>query len=303
MRREEIVSEVVSELADEGEFDSSDRLEGMRPHRLVFKSAQKLIRWGLFGPLFRHSPFDAWIANTVLSPPKPRTILYEGKPVTINCANAEILGFALKWKSSRREQDARAWLAEHLSDDHTFLNVGAHIGLFVLYAHAIRQSVRTVCVEASSPNLGQLLSNVRLNRLKSVDVIHCAAGSEDKLAKFGLQTTVPGNYNGRLILEHYAGDRPNVASEWVQIRTMDGLLADLDASPQIFVMDIDGHEVMALKGMANTLQNPALKMAIIETNAHTANDVLRIMSDAGFSNIESSPDDLGAVSNRLFIRD
>jgi FkbM family methyltransferase len=264
----------------------------------MLRYVQRAVRWGLYGPLFSRAPFDAWIANTVLAPSRPKRIELENCAVTIDCTNAEVLGFARKWASSPREKDARQWLTERLRDGDTLLNVGAHIGLFALYAHAIRDNIGTICVEASSPNVSQLIGNIALNELSGIDVIHCAAGADDGLAEFLLQSPIPGNYNGHLTsLGH---NRASSASEWVQVRAIDGLLGELNASPDILVMDIDGHEVGALKGMKESLSQ--LRAAIIETNSITAHDVFKIMERAGFACERSSPNSLDTVSNRLFVR-
>ena len=290
----------------------SDVISGIKPstsnaqsgvYGFPGRAAKQLIRWGLFGPLFRHAPFDAWIAHTVLSGPKPRTIPLEGSPITINCVNAEVLGFTRKWVLSQREQDARAWLDKLLDDDDVFLNVGAHIGLFALYANTLRKRIRTVCIEAAAQNASQVLSNIELNQISNVDVIHCAAGDTDGLAEFGLETSMPGYYNGRLVNDHYAGQRQNKLFEWVHVRSIDAVLAELSVTPTVMLMDIDGHEVMALKGMTDSLANPALRAAIIETNKHTADAVIDLMEEAGFSNAANSPDRRATVSNRLFVRD
>ena len=269
---------------------------------MIKRYVKSAIQWSLFGPLFQLRPFDGWITHNILSSPKPRLFEVDGCRATINCANSHVLSFLNKWIASPHEIEARKWLKEYFNDGDVFLNVGSHIGTFVLFANAIKDLRHTIAIEASSPNVSQLLVNCQLNELENIHIIHCAAGDKNDVAQFNYQDVEPGYYNGRLTHNHYAGERDHVASEYVHIRTIDSILDELGLVPNCMLMDIDGHEVQALQGMQNTLRNDKLNTIIIETNHRTFSDVCLLLKQHEFQNIANCPDNPKSVANRLFSR-
>ena len=69
--------------------------------------------------------------------------------------------------------------------------------------------------------------------------------------------------------------------------------------PNFLLMDVDGHENLALEGMKIILKNKKLKFAIIETTNYTDKFVVNFMKKMGFM-LHSDQNNKDAVKNRFF---
>lgn len=157
-------------------------------------------------------------------------------------------------------------------------DLGAHIGTFALYAAAAGHEV--LAVEASRRNAALLRESVRRNGFDRVRVVHAAVldrpGSVD-FTEFGLFGVVANP-----MLQWPAVSTPAV--------TIDGLMANAEWRDVDFVkMDIEGSEVMALRGMAQLLARDRAPALVFESNGHTLRlfgetptALLKILDGAGF---------------------
>lgn len=163
-----------------------------------------------------------------------------------------------------------------------FLDVGANIGYISLMAQSCRKL--GLCIDAVEPdplNLVRLENNLRLNGLEGKIKIYRYAASDS-----------PGEVN----LWHPQGEGTShgmssiVCSHWnstsmhlVKAVRLDEIITE---APDIVKMDIEGAELMAVKGMSKWLDVKFPPMLIVEHNQHTAlagnwkcGDILRFLQD------------------------
>ena len=134
----------------------------------------------------------------------------------------------------RRERD---FLIEGLQPGDTFVDLGAHIGLYSLLA--AHRGARVVAVEPDPDSRGRLVRNARLNGLE-LTVDPRAVDARAGVARLGIGR--PGNRGGSTLLRH---DRPTVE---VQAARLADILGPLNALSALKV-DIEGLEADALDSL------------------------------------------------------
>ncbi len=134
-------------------------------------------------------------------------------------------------------------LQRELRADSVFVDVGANMGWFALQAAAIVQQGQVIAIEPNYHNVQLLYYSLVANGFDNVRVLLYAAS--DRPAKLRLNFVRSNGYVAPV------GDAADEATI-VDAQPLDVLLKDI---PRIDVlkMDIEGHEPVALRGMATTL--------------------------------------------------
>ncbi len=261
-----------------------------------------------FGPLFQREPLFRWITAGVITPLKIFKKKYKNIIFKYNISSLYVHKIVKHfWWNSNREIQTRDWIENNLKDSDVFLNIGSHIGTFVVFANKMKKLEKTICIEASSSNVAELMININLNNINNADIFHCAAGDREEFVKFSYESLNPGYYNGRVLDLHYAKKQkhPVQGSEFIQMKKIDNIIKDNKLPyPNVILMDIDGHEHLALKGMEHIFSNTLLRWAIIETNLKTDEFVINFMQKFNFS-VSHENNKIGdeqSLNNRLFIR-
>ena len=263
----------------------------------------------LFGPLFQKEPFFRWITAGVIAPFKVFKKKYKNIIFKYNISSLAIHKVVkVFWWNSNREIETRNWIENNIAEGDVFLNVGAHIGTFVLFANKIKKLKKTICIEASSNNVSELMINLNLNNIINTDIFHCAAGDRESFVKFSYENLSPGYYNGRVLDLHYNKKQklPVQGSEFIQMKKIDNIIKENKLPyPTVILMDIDGHELLALKGMEYIFTKTLLRWVIIETNYKTDEFVISFMKKYSFviSYENNTTPNVKGTNNRLFIRE
>lgn len=159
-------------------------------------------------------------------------------------------------------------LSESGPDD-KILIVGAHIGALLV---PIARSVHSVCGVEANPDTFQLLSlNVSLNHLANVEIAQVAASNKREKLTF-LKNRVNSGGSKRKPFSYsqdYYFDNPEVVE-------VDAISLDekYDQTFQHIIMDIEGSEVFALRGMPRILADA--KSLRIEFLPHHLKDVANV---------------------------
>jgi FkbM family methyltransferase len=165
----------------------------------------------------------------------PTGDLMVGRRLSFNgCYDSELLEFFLQRCDATSE----------------VLFVGAHVG--ALAVPVSRRVRKVVAVEANPTTLELLRMNVVLNGLQNMDVYGFAAGDKNSEVNFlasRLNSGGSGLEMGEWRSWAYAYDKPEKIS--VQLKRLDDAFAD--AGFDLIVMDIEGAEALALRGMGNLL--------------------------------------------------
>lgn len=152
------------------------------------------------------------------------------------------------------------FLLHFLRADDSFFDVGANVGSYTLLASGI-VGTQSVTLEPVKGTFDILSRNIQLNALQNkVKLINAGAGPMPGEIRFSADEDT-GNH---VIAENESGNN----SITVPVITIDSLLNQYQ--PSLIKIDVEGFETEVLKGMAATLDSPALKAIIIELNGSGA---------------------------------
>lgn len=157
---------------------------------------------------------------------------------------------------------------------------GGHIGTYALTAAALGCEV--VAVEGSEHNVSLLRAAAVCNEFDKLRIFHAAVTNKAGIVTFFSQ------YAWGTILSS-DGDRTGTVS--VAAITGDGLLEDVGWDRVDFIkMDIEGAELLAIKGMPHLLGRPDAPVILFESNAktllefgETPSGLLRALESFGYS--------------------
>jgi FkbM family methyltransferase len=177
-----------------------------------------------------------------------------------------------------------ALLARHrLRRGATVFDLGAHQAIVALMlADHVGGDGRVVAVEAEPHNVAVARRNVELNRASNVRLVHAAVARAPGSVRFS-----PG-LNGRVASQHRLG---TVAVRAVSVDE----LAREHGSPDVLFIDIEGHELEALRGAPDTLAGtPDLYVEVHTDHGLTdaggsAEEVVELVAAAGYDDLLVAP--------------
>ena len=195
------------------------------------------------------------------------------------------------------EKEEREVFCSSVTPGCSVLDVGANIGFYTLLA--AKRGARVFAIEADPLNAAMLRHHVEINGFSDrVTIFEMAATDCDR--KVSLYRH-PFNMGESNIIER---GRP---SGMVEGRTLDSLnLPSID----VCKMDIEGSELMGLRGMERTLErSPQLKLLIEYNQAFGYGDALLAYLRANFSSLRvleataaKATDEIPAFCNLLAVR-
>lgn len=139
------------------------------------------------------------------------------------------------------------------ADSPTFVDIGAHIGYFTVYAGSLLgKRGKVISIEPNRDYHRQLLKNIEINRLQE-NTRTFQIGLSDKIGKAKV-----GGWEERDLIESEVGN--------VDIMTFDQLCETAGIKPDIIKIDVHGAEYKVLSGMIQTLDNQ-VKHLFLETHS------------------------------------
>ena len=157
------------------------------------------------------------------------------------------------------ERELTNILVTQVEQGATVLDVGAHVGLHTLmFSRRVGAEGRVFAVEASPANAGLLRKHLHWNDCRNVRLIEAAIGDRDGDVAFTFRPdpTDPGGFANSLAYD-IGGETATV-----RMTTIDTLCAD--CRPDLIKIDVEGAELLALRGAYQTLTRsaPILTIAI-----------------------------------------
>jgi FkbM family methyltransferase len=171
------------------------------------------------------------------------------------------------------EEKELRFIENFLDEGDVFIDVGANIGLFSLVAaEAVGVSGKVYAFEPFQKNYDALMTNLSLNLVNNVTPEKQAISDEEG----ELILYLDESENNPGMVSRFGGS--HTLTENVIATTLDAYLADKQLSPRLIKIDIEGGELMALKGMEKTLKEvrPTLLVEIIQNatlSAFTGKDL------------------------------
>jgi FkbM family methyltransferase len=149
-------------------------------------------------------------------------------------------------------------LRQHLTPGDCLVDVGAHFGLWSLFAARLVGPTGRVIACEPSPAF-EVLERAACS-YSWIEAVHIGVGDRESTACFHAQgSSTSGSFVREVtdINQRFAPAVP-VTEESVRIRTLDGLMNELGCRPTIVKLDIEGFELNALRGAREVLASPAL---------------------------------------------
>ena len=181
-----------------------------------------------------------------------KAILTEGYNGRLLIAASDmVIGRSLAERGAYNREEIEFHL-KRLDEHSRVLFVGAHVGSLLV---PIARNVGSVVgIEANPDTFALLRNNIQLNDLTNVTLHQCAAGESDGEAELlahscntGASKLSQGVLDGIDPIIGY--DRPKKYA--VRVKRLDDLL--INARFDLIIMDVEGSEYSALKGMKNIL--------------------------------------------------
>lgn len=177
----------------------------------------------------------------------------------------------------------RAMLTALRADDVLF-DVGANVGMVALHA---AKRCRVIAFEPDPSFAMRVRKNLSLNPSIDVELLPLAISDED--GEVMLFTDGAGGNSPSL--RHQRQEKGSVT---VAARSIDSLVAERGlAAPTILKLDIEGAEILALRGARELLRSPHRPRALflevhpefLPAFGSSETDVMRIVGDAGYTRV------------------
>ncbi|MCR9140729.1 MAG: FkbM family methyltransferase [bacterium] len=253
-------------------------------------------------PLLNAVAHRSFFRNTVSERPENFVITHR---VPVGEKEIRVFGYGAvcRWRADTllsKEPETIEWMKGFATGE-TLWDVGANIGVYTLYAAAIR-GCKVAAFEPAAQNYYILNKNIELNRLAaSVRAFPIAFSYGFRASSFTMS-----NLEGGAALSTIEDD-PEVSANFTQ-----GLMAlSLDefverggtTFPDHLKIDVDGEEHNILLGGKKLLADGRLKTLLIELDEDETNfaESLELIRAAGFKNTgEGQADDGNRIRNFIF---
>jgi FkbM family methyltransferase len=147
---------------------------------------------------------------------------------------------------------------ENLSPS-TILDIGSHFGYHSMALKSVYPDARLISIEPNPVNIDRLKLHIEKNNLTSIDIEKIALSDKIGTSEFNISENVEssqstGSYleavTPPLSQEHYK----SFQSINIQTTTLDNLCQVKDLKPDLIKMDVEGAEVLTIKGGYETLK-------------------------------------------------
>jgi FkbM family methyltransferase len=185
-----------------------------------------------------------------------------------------------------KEPDMINWLDDHLQASDIFLDVGANVGIYSLYAARICKQV--VAIEPESLNYATLNKNIFLNQLdQKIVALNVALHDEDFVSQLNVRDFQEGKsgHNFHYELNDQLDPFDPVFKQSVIGLRFDSLVKNYGVTmPNLIKIDVDGQELRVVQGMKELLRNHLVRTIVIETNCRNVEHGLiqEILGGFGF---------------------
>jgi FkbM family methyltransferase len=164
-------------------------------------------------------------------------------------------------------------------------DVGANIGYFAtLLSRLVGPSGRVLAFEPEPENLALLRANLAANGAHNVAVVPCAAGAGPGRAVFSLDraTGATGHLGGEPTAGELAVGTGKVRLIETRVDTIDRVAARERLEPDVIKMDIEGGELQALTGAAETLRRHR-PIVLCELSGDSGAGAVRLLAGHGYA--------------------
>jgi len=178
---------------------------------------------------------------------------------------------------------------ENLGKEDTFLDIGAHYGLWSMFAARIVGSTGSVFSFEPSPAYEQLSKSA--NIYSQINPIRMGLGdTHSELTFYSQGVATSGSFVEAvtLINQKFQSDVP-ITPQRIPVSTIDHEVSERKITPKLIKIDVEGFEARVLEGARNTLRDVDAAWIIevhppqLEMTGSSADEVIRKLKEAGLS--------------------
>jgi FkbM family methyltransferase len=175
-----------------------------------------------------------------------------------------------------KEPETLGWLDARLLSGDVFMDVGANVGLYSLYAATRQPGCRVFAFEPESQNFAGLCRNIVLNPVSNVTPSNIALGARE-----AFDLLYVGDFQAGAAL-HALGEGERsfdaVLKQGVLALPLDALISRYGVpSPQLIKIDVDGTEEAILAGASAALASSKCRSVLVELNYGEEADVATLV--------------------------
>lgn len=199
--------------------------------------------------------------------------------VLFHC-NDDVVAWEYLWYGDDHyETDiVRTWV-EWCRGARVIYDIGAYSGLMSVLAALVNESAEVHLFEPMDRTIERAKINVHANRVARRVHLHNKAAS-DTSGQASINLYRDENFLGTGNSLYDKATVPVLDRKIIQKVLIDEALPDLD--PQVVKVDVEGHELECLRGMAATIQRAKPRM-IVEVWEHTSAEVLSLLQGWGYT--------------------
>jgi FkbM family methyltransferase len=184
-----------------------------------------------------------------------------------------------------KEPETLDWLDQNLRDGDVFMDVGANIGLYSLYAASINGNCQVYAFEPASQNFARLCNNIALNSLTNITPCSFPLSDHESFDFFYISTLEPG------MSLHSFGQESDYSESFAMRQGAIGVPLDTlvkkygMAQPSLIKIDVDGIEEKILEGAEAVLRADDCRTILIEWSFRDEADVKQLedrMASSGY---------------------
>ena len=192
------------------------------------------------------------------------------------------------WRRStfwEKEPETIHWI-QCFDNREVFIDVGANIGIYSLYAASIYGGMRIYSIEPQLENFQALSFNIYLNEFKNIQAHQVGLTGYNGPGTFYTQENMAGASGGQM--SEHPGEYNGKGYD-VPALTFDSFCKQNKIHPSHIKIDIDGGELQVIEGMRDVLRDPCLKSILIEVPIEDKEIIHFTISQFGFrfSNINN----------------
>ena len=204
-----------------------------------------------------------------------------------NTVDKYLVAYGLYEEAQKRKLFAAAREAAQPGQPAVFIDVGAHWGIYALWAHDTGLFGRVVAVEADPRNLSQLNANLFLNDLSGkIDIVGAAAAAAPGMLSLVRST-------GRDISTVASVTANSAAQSKVRAVALDDI-EPIQGGLIVAKIDVEGYEPEVIKGM-HRLMSENRCLLQIEVFDQTLSSFDKLMAECGFHSF-------GTIGNDRYYR-
>ena len=169
------------------------------------------------------------------------------------------------------EPEDSLFILNHSDSSDVLLDIGANVGHYTLLCSGLKK-MDVVAIEPIISSINKLKNNAKDNDIDTIHYVNKGVSDKKAILKFS---------NDKDVMNHVVDDNYKNFTT-VEVDTVDSILDELNIYPTIMKIDVEGHELMALKGAKSLLENKKLNVILIELNwmldsQETENDIIKLL--------------------------